>query len=145
MHSTKLLIKWSYIFLPMQWWNWVLLWNCVPTPECMCSCFRCWVRYTLVLIAIFACGFVNLTSSSGTEIWRIENFQPVPLPKSDYGKFYTGDSYIVLQVRVVFNFLFCVRTTILVHSSTRAFKFQLTWRWCLIPGFWKLLGLNYND
>ncbi|XP_042940823.1 villin-3-like isoform X2 [Carya illinoinensis] len=33
----------------------------------------------------------------GTEIWRIENFQPIPLPKSDYGKFYMGDSYIVLQ------------------------------------------------
>ncbi|OVA00850.1 Villin headpiece [Macleaya cordata] len=33
----------------------------------------------------------------GTEIWRIENFQPVPLPKSEYGKFYMGDSYIVLQ------------------------------------------------
>ncbi|XP_073148631.1 villin-3-like [Henckelia pumila] len=33
----------------------------------------------------------------GTEIWRIENFQPVPLPKSDHGKFYNGDSYIVLQ------------------------------------------------
>ncbi|KAL0346231.1 UNVERIFIED_CONTAM: Villin-2 [Sesamum radiatum] len=33
----------------------------------------------------------------GTEIWRIENFQPVPLPKSDYGKFYSGDSYIILQ------------------------------------------------
>ncbi|RVX09577.1 Villin-2 [Vitis vinifera] len=51
----------------------------------------------IVLIAIFASGIVNLTSCSGTEIWRIENFQPVPLPKSDYGKFYTGDSYIVLQ------------------------------------------------
>ncbi|KAA8517109.1 hypothetical protein F0562_017402 [Nyssa sinensis] len=34
----------------------------------------------------------------GTEIWRIENFQPVPLLKSEYGKFYSGDSYIVLQV-----------------------------------------------
>ncbi|OIT28462.1 PREDICTED: villin-2-like [Nicotiana attenuata] len=33
----------------------------------------------------------------GTEIWRIEDFQPVPLPKSEYGKFYSGDSYIVLQ------------------------------------------------
>ncbi|XP_023538892.1 villin-3-like isoform X2 [Cucurbita pepo subsp. pepo] len=33
----------------------------------------------------------------GTEIWRIENFQPVPLQKSDYGKFYMGDSYIILQ------------------------------------------------
>ncbi|CAH9134948.1 unnamed protein product [Cuscuta epithymum] len=33
----------------------------------------------------------------GTEIWRIESFQPVPLPKSDYGKFYSGDSYIILQ------------------------------------------------
>ncbi|KAK8633379.1 hypothetical protein V6N13_014225 [Hibiscus sabdariffa] len=42
---------------------------------------------------------VALTSSSGTEIWRIENCQPVPLPKSDYGKFYMGDSYIVLQTK----------------------------------------------
>jgi hypothetical protein len=33
----------------------------------------------------------------GTEIWRIENFQPVPLPKSGYGRFYSGDSYIILQ------------------------------------------------
>ncbi|CAI9779484.1 unnamed protein product [Fraxinus pennsylvanica] len=33
----------------------------------------------------------------GTEIWRIEDFQPVPLTKSEYGKFYSGDSYILLQ------------------------------------------------
>ncbi|URE45110.1 Villin headpiece domain [Musa troglodytarum] len=40
---------------------------------------------------------VYLTILRGTEIWRIENFQPVPLPKSDYGKFYSGDTYIILQ------------------------------------------------
>ncbi|KAI5012197.1 hypothetical protein ZWY2020_024331 [Hordeum vulgare] len=29
---------------------------------------------------------------------RIEDFKPVALPKSDYGKFYSGDSSIVLQI-----------------------------------------------
>ncbi|XP_050230599.1 villin-3 [Mercurialis annua] len=42
-------------------------------------------------------AFQGVGQRLGTEIWRIENFQPVPLPKSDYGKFYMGDSYIVLQ------------------------------------------------
>ena len=46
---------------------------------------------------------LNLTCCRGTEIWRIENFQPVPLPKSEYGKFYMGDSYIVLQVWAISN------------------------------------------
>ncbi|GMI63365.1 villin 2 [Hibiscus trionum] len=42
-------------------------------------------------------AFQGVGQRPGTEIWRIENFQPVPLPKADYGKFYMGDSYIVLQ------------------------------------------------
>ncbi|KAJ8437041.1 hypothetical protein Cgig2_025888 [Carnegiea gigantea] len=42
-------------------------------------------------------AFQGAGSKPGLEIWRIENFQPVPLPKSDYGKFYSGDSYIVLH------------------------------------------------
>ncbi|KAJ8509794.1 hypothetical protein OPV22_000228 [Ensete ventricosum] len=42
-------------------------------------------------------AFQGAGQKVGTEIWRIENFQPVPLPKSDYGKFYSGDSYISLQ------------------------------------------------
>uniref|UniRef100_A0A5B6ZBL3 Putative villin-2 n=1 Tax=Davidia involucrata TaxID=16924 RepID=A0A5B6ZBL3_DAVIN len=42
-------------------------------------------------------AFQGVGQRLGTEIWRIENFQPVALPKSEYGKFYSGDSYIVLQ------------------------------------------------
>ncbi|KAI4300793.1 hypothetical protein L6164_034128 [Bauhinia variegata] len=42
-------------------------------------------------------AFQGVGQRVGTEIWRIENFQPVPLSKSDYGKFYMGDSYIILQ------------------------------------------------
>ncbi|KAJ6316643.1 hypothetical protein OIU78_019844 [Salix suchowensis] len=42
-------------------------------------------------------AFQGVGQRPGTEIWRIENFQPFPLPKSDHGKFYMGDSYIVLQ------------------------------------------------
>ena len=33
----------------------------------------------------------------GLCIWRIEDFQVVPWPKEAYGRFYDGDSYIVLN------------------------------------------------
>ncbi|KAL8095389.1 hypothetical protein AgCh_036745 [Apium graveolens] len=42
-------------------------------------------------------AFQGAGQKLGTEIWRIENFLPVALPKSDYGRFYSGDSYIILQ------------------------------------------------
>ncbi|KAL5556263.1 hypothetical protein UlMin_038499 [Ulmus minor] len=42
-------------------------------------------------------AFQGVGQRVGTEIWRVENFQPVPVPKSEHGKFYSGDSYIVLQ------------------------------------------------
>ncbi|CDP06163.1 unnamed protein product [Coffea canephora] len=38
-----------------------------------------------------------------TNIWRIENFQTVSLPKSDYDKFYLHDSYIVFHVHTTSN------------------------------------------
>ncbi|CAD5167844.1 unnamed protein product [Musa acuminata subsp. malaccensis] len=42
-------------------------------------------------------AFQGVGQKVGTEIWLIEDFQPVPLSKSDNGKFYSGDSYIILQ------------------------------------------------
>jgi len=36
-------------------------------------------------------------SKPGLIIWRIEKFKVVPWPKEQYGKFYKGDSYIVLN------------------------------------------------
>jgi len=33
----------------------------------------------------------------GVQVWRIEQFQVVPYPKTSYGEFYSGDSYIVLH------------------------------------------------
>jgi gelsolin len=34
----------------------------------------------------------------GLKIWRIENFKVVPWPEKEYGMFYSGDSYIVVNV-----------------------------------------------
>lgn len=32
----------------------------------------------------------------GLQIWRVENMNPVPVPKQLYGNFYTGDAYLLL-------------------------------------------------
>jgi len=37
----------------------------------------------------------------GIEIWRIEKFHVKPWPKQEYGKFFLGDSYIVLKTKKV--------------------------------------------
>jgi gelsolin len=39
----------------------------------------------------------NAGKAVGLEIWRIEKFHVKPWPKDQYGSFYSGDSYIVLN------------------------------------------------
>ncbi|XP_078443596.1 villin-5-like [Wolffia australiana] len=46
-------------------------------------------------------AFHGAGQKAGMEIWRIENFQPVPVQKSSHGKFFAGDSYIILQTTVL--------------------------------------------
>jgi len=42
-------------------------------------------------------SFLASGTKPGVEIWRIENFEAVPIDKKDYGNFYAGDSYLVLE------------------------------------------------
>jgi len=43
--------------------------------------------------------FLGAGQAAGIEIWRIEKLAPVKVPKTNYGKFYEGDSYIVLHTQ----------------------------------------------
>ncbi|XP_060516326.1 gelsolin-like [Cylas formicarius] len=45
-------------------------------------------------------AFENAGQTAGIEVWRIEDFKPVAYPKNQYGKFYSGDSYIVLSTKI---------------------------------------------
>nr|CAD1826032.1 unnamed protein product [Ananas comosus var. bracteatus] len=42
-------------------------------------------------------AFHGAGQKAGMEIWRIENFCPVLVPKSSHGKFFMGDSYVILK------------------------------------------------
>lgn len=66
--------------------------------------FACVVQYTNGATTETIRGkmhpaFKNAGQQEGLKIWRIENFEPVPYPEKDYGKFFTGDSYIVLSTK----------------------------------------------
>lgn len=83
------------------------------------SVFSCFVRVSCILDWLWR----------GTEIWRIEKISPVLVPKTEQGKFYSGDSYIVLRVRKDF--------------QSRILTWGFYWiTWGLIPSLRRLTRLE---
>lgn len=41
--------------------------------------------------------FQRAGKKAGLQVWRVEKMEPVPVPESLYGQFYTGDAYLVLK------------------------------------------------
>ena len=41
--------------------------------------------------------FKNVKKTAGIQIWRIENMEMKEIKETDYGIFYSGDSYIILK------------------------------------------------
>lgn len=41
--------------------------------------------------------FERAGKQSGLQVWRVENFDLVPVPEKLYGGFYTGDAYLILN------------------------------------------------
>ncbi|KAM0907644.1 hypothetical protein ACQ4PT_015983 [Festuca glaucescens] len=48
-------------------------------------------------------AFQGVGQKDGLEIWRIEKLQAVPIPRESHGKFFTGDSYIILKTTALKN------------------------------------------
>uniref|UniRef100_A0A0E0LE94 HP domain-containing protein n=1 Tax=Oryza punctata TaxID=4537 RepID=A0A0E0LE94_ORYPU len=47
--------------------------------------------------------FQGAGQKDGLEIWRIEKLQSVPVPKESHGRFFTGDSYVILKTTALKN------------------------------------------
>ncbi|KAL4590038.1 hypothetical protein LXL04_002956 [Taraxacum kok-saghyz] len=52
------------------------------------------INYFKALLMLIFTSWVTIR---GIEVWRIENSKPVAVPEESYGKFYTGESYIILK------------------------------------------------
>ncbi|KAI4377222.1 hypothetical protein MLD38_014887 [Melastoma candidum] len=52
-------------------------------------------------------AFHGAGQKAGIEIWRIEDFRPVSVPQSSHGKFFTGDSYVILKTAALKNGALC--------------------------------------
>ena len=92
----------------------------------------CYVFFTLLTLDLVQCRRSRTRkqnddfSDVGHDdlfIWRIEDFSPVPLKKTDYGKFHMGDSYIVLNSKGGFHLeiLHIVSTVYIIFVMENSF------------------------
>lgn len=58
----------------------------------LCSC--------LLMIKCFITSLISACVNKVLFLLLLQDFKPVAYPKNQYGKFYTGDSYIVLVVSI---------------------------------------------
>lgn len=74
-------------------------------------------------------AWIGAGEREGLQMWRIEKFQVVPWPRKEFGRFYSGDSYIILHTyrknpsseALLFTVSTCPRGTLpLALGKTRA-------------------------
>jgi len=46
---------------------------------------------------VFHPEFEGAGKKAGLQVWRVENMELAPIPETLYGRFYTGDAYLVLN------------------------------------------------
>jgi gelsolin len=71
--------------------------------------------------------FQGVGKSAGIHVWRIEKFELKPMPKSEFGNFYSGDSYLILHSEGTTNLTHTIHfwlgsKTSLDESGTAAYK-----------------------
>jgi hypothetical protein len=55
-------------------------------------------------------AFQGVGTKSGLEIWCVYNKQLISIPKSSFGKFHSGNAYLVLRVSCFSHFIFLLGT-----------------------------------
>jgi len=67
-------------------------------------------------------------TSIGIKVWRIEQFHIVPIPQANYGEFYSGDSYVVLNTYKIENMIkFDLHFWIGEHSTQDEYGAAAVW------------------
>lgn len=71
--------------------------------------------------------FKTAGKTRGLEIWRVNKFDLEVVPKEQFGNFYSGDSYIILNVSFFTTMSFQVncRLKIVTHGTFISDKFRL--------------------